>query len=104
MKAAAGDPHLSGKDFDNRIVDFDAIRRLRVRCDQAKRTLSSSTLATFEIDALIGGFDYSGTLSQCLRDSAVDKHNVHEAMMVGGPTRIHNVKTIIQSFFDGGWP
>ena len=92
VKAAAGDPQLSVKDFDNRIVDFDAIRRLRARCDQAKRTLSSSTLATFEIDSLISGFDYSGTLPQCLRDSAVDKHNVHEAVMVGGV------------FFDGGWP
>ena len=69
-KATAGDTHPGGEDFDNRIVDFSmqdlnrkncsndlvgnshAIRHLRTQCERAKRTLSSSTQATIEIDPL----------------------------------------------------
>jgi len=80
VKATAGDTHLGGEDFDNRVVDFcmqdfkrknrgkdlmgnnRAIRRLRTQCERAKRTLSSSTQATIEIDSL---FDGSTTLAHC---------------------------------------
>merc|ERR1712087_1034695 len=76
VKATAGDTHLGGEDFDNRIVDFcmqdfkrknrgkdmagnqRALRRLRTQCERAKRTLSSSTQATIEIDSLFDGIDY----------------------------------------------
>merc|ERR1712224_995350 len=69
VKATAGDTHLGGEDFDNRIVDFcmqdfarknkdvdlkdnhRALRRLRTQCERAKRTLSASTTATIEIDS-----------------------------------------------------
>merc|ERR1712137_1116200 len=82
VKATAGDTHLGGEDFDNRIVDFclqdfkrknrgkdlagnqRAIRRLRTQCERAKRTLSSSTQATIEIDSLFDGIDYSCSLSR----------------------------------------
>ena len=82
MKATAGDTHLGGEDFDNRIVDFciqdfkrknrgqdlsgnqRALRRLRTQCERAKRTLSSSTQATIEIDSLFEGIDYSCSLSR----------------------------------------
>jgi len=85
VKATAGDTHLGGEDFDNRIVDFcmqdfkrknrgkdlagnqRAIRRLRTQCERAKRTLSSSTQATIEIDSLFDGIDFSCTLSCSLR-------------------------------------
>lgn len=60
VKATAGDTHLGGEDFDNRLVNFfvqefkrkykkdissnpRALRRLRTSCERAKRTLSSST-------------------------------------------------------------
>merc|ERR1712039_477009 len=73
VKATAGDTHLGGEDFDNRIVDFclqdfkrknrgkdmagnqRAIRRLRTQCERAKRTLSSSLQAEIEIDSLFEG-------------------------------------------------
>ena len=73
VKATAGDTHLGGEDFDNRLVDFcvqdfkrknrgtdmsgnkRALRRLRTQCERAKRTLSSSTQATIEIDSLFEG-------------------------------------------------
>merc|ERR1711975_124998 len=142
VKATAGDTHLGGEDFDNRIVDFcmqdfkrknrgkdhagnqRAIRRLRTQCERAKRTLSSSTQATIEIDSLFEGADYSCTLSRarfeelnmdyfrnsmgpvekCMRDSGIDKKNVHEVVLVGGSTRIPKVQSMIQEFFNGKEP
>merc|ERR1712149_107574 len=78
----AGDTHLGGEDFDNRIVDFcmqdfkrknrgkdlagnqRALRRLRTQCERAKRTLSKSTQATIEIDSLFDGIDFTCTISR----------------------------------------
>jgi len=142
VKATAGDTHLGGEDFDNRIVDFcmqdfkrknrgkdlagnnRALRRLRTQCERAKRTLSASTQATIEIDSLFDGIDYSCSLSRArfeelnmdyfrnsmgpvektLRDSGIDKRNVHEVVMVGGSTRIPKVQQLIQEFFNGKEP
>lgn len=59
VKATAGDTHLGGEDFDNKLVEFcaaeffkkekidikknaRAMRRLRTQCQKAKRILSSS--------------------------------------------------------------
>jgi L1 cell adhesion molecule like protein len=59
VKATAGDTHLGGEDFDNKLVEFctadflkkkgvdmrnnkRAMRRLRTQCEKAKRILSSS--------------------------------------------------------------
>merc|ERR1712159_572872 len=82
VKATAGDTHLGGVDFDNRLVDFctqgfkrknrgkdlagnqRALRRLRTQCERAKRTLSSSTQAAIEIDSLYEGIDYSCNISR----------------------------------------
>ncbi|KAI5639984.1 hsp70 protein domain-containing protein [Phthorimaea operculella] len=75
VKSTAGDTHLGGEDFDNRLVNHlaeefkrkykkdlranpRALRRLRTAAERAKRTLSSSTEATIEIDALYEGIDY----------------------------------------------
>jgi len=142
VKATAGDTHLGGEDFDNRVVDFcmqdfkrknrgkdlsenhRAIRRLRTQCERAKRTLSSSTQATIEIDSLFDGIDYTCTLSRarfeelcmdyfrnamgpvekCMRDSGIDKKNVHEVVLVGGSTRIPKVQAMVQEFFNGKEP
>ncbi|CAE7183703.1 unnamed protein product, partial [Symbiodinium pilosum] len=131
VKATAGDTHLGGEDFDNRVVDFciqdfkrknrgkdmagnqRAIRRLRTQCERAKRTLSSSTQATIEIDSLFEGIDYSCSLSRarfeelcmdyfrnsmgpvekCLKDSGIDKKSVHDVVLVGGSTRIPKAQT-----------
>ncbi|XP_076070717.1 heat shock protein 68-like [Mytilus galloprovincialis] len=75
VRSTAGDTHLGGEDFDNRIVkhfitEFKrkhgkdisgnnrAIRRLLTACEKAKRTLSSSTEANVEIDSLFEGMDF----------------------------------------------
>merc|ERR1712159_506385 len=101
-----------------------ALRRLRTQCERAKRTLSSSTQATIEIDSLFDGIDFTCTISRarfeemnmdyfrnsmgpvekCLKDSGIDKRNVHEVVMVGGSTRIPKVQSMIQEFFNGKEP
>jgi len=81
VKATAGDTHLGGEDFDNRLVDYfvqefkrknrkdmagnqRALRRLRTACERAKRTLSSSTQAHIEIDSLFDGIDFNSTITR----------------------------------------
>lgn len=81
VKATAGDTHLGGEDFDNRLVDYcmqefkrkfrkdmtgntRAIRRLRTACERAKRTLSTATQAHIEIDALFEGVDYNTVITR----------------------------------------
>jgi len=75
VKATAGDTHLGGEDFDNRMVEHfvkefqrkhkkdisgnkRALRRLRTACERAKRTLSASAQASIEIDSLFEGIDF----------------------------------------------
>jgi len=75
VKSTAGDTHLGGEDFDNRLVNHfaaefkrkykkdlttnpRALRRLRTACERAKRTLSTGTEACLELDALYDGVDY----------------------------------------------
>merc|ERR1712123_561705 len=75
VKSTAGDTHLGGEDFDNRMVDHfvtefkrkhkkditgnkRALRRLRTACERAKRTLSASAQANIEIDSLFQGEDF----------------------------------------------
>ena len=81
VKATAGDTHLGGEDFDNRLVDYfigefkkkqrkditgnqRALRRLRTACERAKRTLSSATQANIEIDSLYDGTDFNATITR----------------------------------------
>ncbi|KAL3937259.1 MAG: hypothetical protein SGARI_002193, partial [Bacillariaceae sp.] len=81
VKATAGDTHLGGEDFDNRMMEYfledfkrkykkdmsknqRALRRLRTACERAKRTLSSSTQAHIEIDSLFDGIDYNATITR----------------------------------------
>merc|ERR1719158_1650818 len=72
VKATAGDTHLGGEDFDDRLVahftaEFKrkhkkdisgnprALRRLRTACERAKRTLSAAHNTAIEIDSLFEG-------------------------------------------------
>lgn len=69
VKATAGDTHLGGEDFDNKLVEYcasdflkrkridiktnpRAMRRLRTQCEKAKRILSSSAQTSIEVDSL----------------------------------------------------
>merc|ERR1711902_338603 len=80
-KSTAGDTHLGGEDFDNRMVDHfvnefkrkhkkdltgnkRALRRLRTACERAKRTLSASAQASIEIDSLFEGIDFYTSITR----------------------------------------
>merc|ERR1711902_56996 len=81
VKSTAGDTHLGGEDFDNRMVDHfikefqrkhkkdlsgnkRALRRLRTACERAKRTLSASAQASIEIDSLFEGVDFYTSITR----------------------------------------
>ncbi|EJD02373.1 heat shock protein HSS1 [Fomitiporia mediterranea MF3/22] len=141
VKATAGDTHLGGEDFDNRLVNHfvqefkrkhkkdlstnaRALRRLRTACERAKRTLSSAAQTTIEIDSLFEGIDFYTSLTRArfeelcndlfrstlepvekvLRDSKIDKSNVHEIVLVGGSTRIPRIIKLVSDFFNGKEP
>ncbi|CAG9832111.1 unnamed protein product [Diabrotica balteata] len=138
VKSTAGDTHLGGEDFDNRLVNHfadefkrkfkkdlknnpRALRRLRTAAERAKRTLSSSSEATIEIDALFEGIDFytkisrarfeelcsdlfRGTLhpvEKALNDAKLDKGQIHDIVLVGGSTRIPKIQQLLQNYFSG---
>lgn len=138
VKSTAGDTHLGGEDFDNRMVNHfvqefkrkykkdltsnkRAVRRLRTACERAKRTLSSSTQASIEIDSLFEGIDFYTSITRArfeelnadlfrstmepveksLRDAKIDKAQIHDIVLVGGSTRIPKVQKLLQDFFNG---
>ena len=138
VKSTSGDTHLGGEDFDQRMVNHfvqefkrkhkkdiadnkRAVRRLRTACERAKRTLSSSTQASVEIDSLYEGVDFYTTITRArfeelnadlfrgtlepvekaLRDAKMDKAGIHDIVLVGGSTRIPKVQKLLQDFFNG---
>ncbi|CAK8572180.1 unnamed protein product [Lathyrus sativus] len=81
VKAVAGNTHLGGEDFDNRMVnhfadDFKrkhkkditgnprALRRLRTACEKAKRALSFCVATTVEVDSLYEGIDFYSSITR----------------------------------------
>lgn len=138
VRATAGDTHLGGSDFDNLLVQHfmqefkrkhkmdlsenkRAVRRLRTAAERAKRTLSSSTTATVEVDGLHEGVDFNTSISrakfenlcndlfqkcfdpidQVLRDAKLDKSSVDEVVLVGGSTRIPRIQKMLSDYFNG---
>ncbi|KAL5244961.1 hypothetical protein ACI65C_012371 [Semiaphis heraclei] len=138
VKSTAGDTHLGGEDFDNRLVSHLAdefkrktkkdvssnprsLRRLRTAAERAKRTLSSSSEATIEIDALVDGIDFYTRVSRArfeelcsdlfrstlhpvekaLADAKLSKGDIQDVVLVGGSTRIPKIQSLLQNFFCG---
>ena len=81
VKATAGNTHLGGEDFDNRMVNFfvkefksknnkdisgnpKALSRLRTACERAKKELSSTTSTTIGIDSLHDGVHFKLEISR----------------------------------------
>ncbi|UZP45967.1 hypothetical protein NXS19_013779 [Fusarium pseudograminearum] len=79
--ATAGDTHLGGEDFDQRVInyfakqynqknnvditkDLKAMGKLKREAEKAKRTLSSQKSTRIEIEAFHAGKDFSETLTQ----------------------------------------
>jgi L1 cell adhesion molecule like protein len=138
VKATAGDTHLGGEDFDNRLVNHfaaefkrkqkkditsnvRAMRRLRTTCERAKRTLSTTTQTTIEIDSLYEGLDFFSSITRArfeelcqdlfrdtikpvekvLQDSKLSKGDINEIVLVGGSTRIPKIQNMLSEFFGG---
>ena len=101
--------------------DKRAMQRLRKQCETAKRTLSTQTSATIDCEALAKGEDFSTTISrakfeelnvdlfkktltpvtQVLKDSGMNKNDVHQLILVGGSTRIPKIQDMLSEFFGG---
>ena len=138
VKATSGDARLGGEDFDNNLVDYcvskfkkdhgkdissnpKAIRRLSTACERAKRTLSSATNATIEVDSLFDGIDFYISITRALfeqlnmalfkrcmepvdkvlSDGKVNKSQINEIVLVGGSTRIPKIQTLLSDYFNG---
>ena len=138
VKATAGDTHLGGEDLDRRLMEYlmaefkrkhkhdisenkRAVRRLQTASENAKKTLSSSTVANIEIDALYEGIDFITSITrakfedmcsdlfrktfapveQVLQDSKISKSNIHDIVLVGGSTRIPKIQSQLSEFFNG---
>lgn len=138
VKATGGDTHLGGSDVDNLIVDWlcedikkrfkknvkenaRALKRLNIAAEKAKKTLSSATTTTIEVESLLDGVDYSVNLSRAkfeqladpvfqrtlepldrlLKDAKMGKGDIHEIVLVGGSTRIPRVQELLSNYFNG---
>eukprot|EP01013_Petalomonas_cantuscygni_P032345 TRINITY_DN58855_c0_g1_i1.p1 TRINITY_DN58855_c0_g1~~TRINITY_DN58855_c0_g1_i1.p1 ORF type:complete len:635 (-),score=183.42 TRINITY_DN58855_c0_g1_i1:252-2156(-) len=81
VRATAGNTHLGGEDFDQRMVAYfcqelrlkhekdisdnpRALRRLRTACERAKRALSAAMNTTVEIDSLVDGIDFYSSITR----------------------------------------
>ncbi|KAK5780625.1 Hsp70 family ATPase SSB2 PWA37_003269 [Arxiozyma heterogenica] len=138
VKSTSGNTHLGGQDFDTNLLehfkaefkkktgldisnDARALRRLRTAAERAKRTLSSVTQTTVEVDSLFEGEDFESSLTrarfedlnaalfkstlepveQVLKDAKIAKNQIDEVVLVGGSTRIPKVQKLLSDFFDG---
>ena len=139
VKATGGNTHCGGEDLDCIMVEWcvqefekknrgisvkenvRALRRLRTACERAKRSLSSATQATIEVDGFANGLDLNlvmtrarfeslcdaefrraiAPLEQVMRDADMSKTDIHEVVMVGGSTRIPKIRELVSSFFNG---
>jgi L1 cell adhesion molecule like protein len=135
--ATAGDTHLGGEDIDNILIQYciqefekknkglkiGKDKRVRARlhnvCERAKRTLSSSTTAVIEVDALYEGKDFSLSISRAkfedlcgeifrrtmepvntvLKDAKLSKSQIDEIVLVGGTTRIPKIQSLLKDYF-----
>lgn len=138
VKSTSGNTHLGGQDFDTNLLehfkaefkkktgsdiskDARALRRLRTAAERAKRTLSSVTQTTVEVDSLFDGEDFETSITrarfedlnsslfkstlepveQVLKDAKISKSQIDEVVLVGGSTRIPKVQKLLSDFFEG---
>ncbi len=140
--STCGDTHLGGEDFDNVLCNIccdafmekynidirkkmndpkgqKAYGRIKVECEKAKRTLSSSFEVNFDLEDLYDGKDLNLTISRldfedkctdlfkrlqepldtALKDAKMKKEEISDVILVGGSTRIPKVQEIVKNFF-----
>ena len=136
--ATSGDCHLGGEDIDNRLLTFfmedfkkkhkkdlsmnpRSVKRLKIACERLKRTLSTSTQSTIELESLYDGEDYFSSMSRArfeeinidlfrntlkqvekvMQDSNKSKSEIDEIVLVGGSTRIPKIQQLLSDYFNG---
>lgn len=136
--ATGGDAHLGGEDIDNKLVehfvaDFKrkhkkdittnarALKRLKQACEKAKRTLSSASQTSVELDSLFDGVDYNSTITRArfeelnapyfrkcmdvvekvMTDAKLSKSQIDEVVLVGGSSRIPKIQSMLSEYFNG---
>merc|ERR1719399_1797637 len=115
---------IKKKDGNDITSDKRAVQKLRREDERVKRALSTKTSARLEIESLIGGLDFSETLTRarfeelCLdlfkktlgpvgkvmSDAGLKKSEVDEIVLVGGSTRIPKVQQLPKDYFNGKTP
>lgn len=138
VKSTAGNTHLGGEDFDNILLNHficefrrkyrhdiksnkRSVRRLKTACEKLKRTLSSVTNGSIELDSLYEGIDFNTSLTRArfenmcdhffrdcldtvdkvLVDGKLDKSKVDEIVLIGGSTRIPKIQELLKRHFGG---
>ena len=136
--ATGGDSHLGGEDIDNKLLEHfmnefkrkhkkdlsgnaRAVKRLKTACERAKRTLSSSTTSSIELDSLYDGIDFNTSITRArfdelnsdfyrkcmtivekvLLDSKLAKGDIDDIVLVGGTSRIPTIQNKLSDFFNG---
>ena len=142
VKSTCGDSHLGGEDFDNRLIkycleefkkkykidlemidDKDKLKKIKARlhlaCEKAKRSLSTATSVTVEVDSLYDGKDWNiaitrakfeslcddlfndtiKPLDKAIKDSKFSKEEIHDIVLVGGSTRVPKIQDLLAKYF-----
>ncbi|KAJ3666537.1 hypothetical protein Zmor_001975 [Zophobas morio] len=130
---------LGGHDLDNCILDYilevlrndynykakidpDDKRRLRNKCEEAKKELSSANEALITINGMVpkhpriiitlkrGVFEDKASklfkktidiLHNCVVDSKISKQSIQEVILCGGSTRIPKIQEMVSEYFGG---
>ena len=136
VKGVAGDTNLGGEDFDNELVkyilkktkcnekeikaDKQAMKKLKVSCENIKKILSSSEETTLRIQNFYKNEDINEkitrkefedkcghlfkkiktSLKDALKKAKLKRVDIHEVILVGGSTKIPKVKEIIKNYFN----
>ena len=136
--ATGGHGHLGGEDLDNKLVEHfcaefkrkhkkdltgnaRAVKRLKAASERAKRTLSSQTQTTIELDALHEGIDFNTSITRArfeelcseffrtcmtyvekvMLDAKVAKSDIDDVVLVGGTSRIPKLQSLLSDYFGG---
>ena len=135
-----GDTHIGGEDFDNLlvlhclrefklqnaevkvdelVVNKKVLSKLKIACENAKKSLSSTVVATIEIDSLYDGIDFCVSVSRgkfeslcqdlfdkCLKlvgqvlvNAGMGKGDVSDVVLIGGSTRVVKVREMLREYF-----
>ena len=142
--ATSGDMHLGGEDFDNALVDYviekgniqkelirknnQAMKRLKVACENTKKILSLSDKTTLRINNILDKTDINLVITKeefeiicqplferlkiplttALSDAkkkmqslnrTFSNDDIDEIILIGGSTRIPKVKKFVKDFF-----